>query len=181
MRRRFRLIHASVLSTIARVSPCSVRGARYPDPGYRRNGRRRSAADRACRGGYASCDRRLQPTTLRVAATWPRHNPGGREKPPFWRPFGALAVDDCGGGAGLASGSLPVDHHGKVMDRPEQEQAYKPSEPPIDCLPGREVYWQHPPAAACPSQVTDCIQDLSKIDAPPPAGSAPLRQQWFDL
>ena len=84
-----------------------------------------------------------------------------------------LAVDHGRRRAGLASGSLTVEHQRHVVDSLKQKAPGQLAEPTIDRLPWSEMHRQHPPAAARAHQVAHRVDHLTELDLPrtaPPPG-----------
>ena len=56
---------------------------------------------------------------------------------------------------------LSVSHEGQIVQGATEQTAHEAPEPPKDRLPGWKVPWQHAPAAACPRQIGEGVQDLA--------------------
>src|SRR3972149_4238292 len=88
----------------------------------------------------------------------------------------ALAVDDRGGGAGVAADTLAIGHDQRVVDLLEHAFVPPRGKPAIGCLPGREVARQQPPGDTAAQHIEDGIDDLAPRPPPRAALLAGQRQ-----
>src|SRR5450755_1111384 len=91
-----------------------------------------------------------------------------------------LAVDDPRRRARRAARPFAVDHERNIMDGSEQKHPDEATEPPIDCLPGREILRQHSPASAGAGHIADRVQYLTQINLGLAAPPGRLRQERRD-
>ena len=89
--------------------------------------------------------------------------------------LGALAVDDCRRGAGVASDPFAICHHERVV-YPFKAPIVTPGrEPTVNRPPWRQVARHRPPRAACPRHVEYSVDDLAHRPLARPARRAGRR------
>jgi class 3 adenylate cyclase/predicted ATPase len=90
--------------------------------------------------------------------------------------LGALAVDDCRRGAGVAPDPFAIGHYQRVV-YPFKAAVVAPSgKPAVNRPPWWQVVRQQPPRAARPHDIEDAVDDLPHRPGPRPARWAGLRQ-----
>jgi hypothetical protein len=62
----------------------------------------------------------------------------------------------------------------------EQKAPHEAAKPPIDRLPRRKIFRQHPPAASGAGDVADRVQDRARVGAGPAALLGRFGQKWRD-
>src|ERR1700674_1053578 len=88
--------------------------------------------------------------------------------------LGALAVDDCRRGAGVAPDPFAICHHEGVVYPFKAPVVAPGGEPAVNRPPWRQVLWQQPPRAARPHDIEDAVDDLAHRPDPRPARCAGL-------
>ena len=90
--------------------------------------------------------------------------------------LGALAVDDCRRGAGVATDPFAICHHERVVYPFEAPVVAPGGEPAVNRPPWRQVVRQQAPRAARPHDIEDAVDDLPHRPLARPARGARLRQ-----
>ena len=90
--------------------------------------------------------------------------------------LGALAVDDCRRGAGVAPDPFAICHHERVVYPFKAPVVAPGGEPAVNRPPWWQVVRQQPPRAARPHDIEDAIDDLAHRPGARPARCAGLRQ-----
>ena len=90
--------------------------------------------------------------------------------------LGALAVDDCRRGAGVAPDPFAIHHHERVV-YPFKAPVVAPNgEPAVNRPPWRKVARQQTPWTSRPHHIEDAVDDLAHRPSARPARGAGLRQ-----
>jgi hypothetical protein len=94
--------------------------------------------------------------------------------------LGALAVDDCRCGAGVAPDPFAICHHERVVYPFKAPVVAPGGESAVNRPPWRQVTRQQPPRAACPRDIEDAVDDLPHRPLARPACRAGLWQMRRD-
>jgi hypothetical protein len=89
-------------------------------------------------------------------------NGGGSTRAFGGRRFDRLTDDDGGGRRRLVALTFAVEHQRDVMERPEEQAANEPPEPPVNRLPWRKTVRQRSPASARPRKLAQRVEHFAK-------------------
>ena len=100
---------------------------------------------------------------------------------PFFRALDALAVDDCGSGARLASGGFATLRVERVVDAIERGVATPAIEVIVKRRTWRQVLRDGAPLAASAEDIHEAVDDLAHVDMTSIAAALGRRNQRLDM